>query len=123
MTINDLLAAVSKDTWAMYLKMEEEIKGKILTGIEDSATEREILIKMIFNSIALSMSLSVQTTIYELIAMGAINREEIEQAEIKPKMHLVRPEKEVKESLDTSEAEKNNDEVKITRFRERGDKE
>ncbi len=123
MTINDLLAAVSKDTWAMYLKKEEEIKGKILTGIEDSATERKILIKMIFNAIALSMSLSVQATIYELIAMGAINREEIEQAEIKPKMHLVRPEKEVKESPDTPEAEKNNDEVKITRFRERGDKE
>ncbi len=74
MTITDLLDAVSRDAWTMYRKMEEVIKEKVLTGIEDSATEREILVKMIFNSIALSMSLSVQTTIYELIAMGAINR-------------------------------------------------
>lgn len=90
MTAKELCEVFSKGIGATFELSKDEIMEQLLSGITVEMTTEEVFATMILISMIISANLSVQTMITGLVEMNVIPKEALDQARLKPDIHLVK---------------------------------
>lgn len=90
MTTKELCEVFSKEIGKSFELSKDEIIEQLFVGTTAEMTTEEVFAKMILNSIIISANLSAQTIINGLVIMGIIPKDVLDQAKLKPNIHLVK---------------------------------
>lgn len=90
MTVKELCGVFSREIDSTFEASKDEIKEQLFTGATVEMTTEEVFATMILNSMRISANLAVQPMLVGLVKIGVIPKEALDQAKLKPDIHLVK---------------------------------
>lgn len=90
MTVKELCDVFSREIDSTFEASKDEIKEQLFAGATVEMTTEEVFATMILNSMRISANLAVQPMLVGLVKIGVIPKEALDQAKLKPDIHLVK---------------------------------